>query len=213
MGGLTVACVYRPGGGFSDDYVYRLRDGVEKHSYVHDRFVCLTNQKLKGIETVPFKQNWQGWWSKLELFRPGLFSGRVAYFDLDTMIIGGISDLITDESDFISLTNWKGSGTHVNSGVMSWNADLDFGRVYAEFHPRMISAYEQSWEKWGDQAFIQERLPVPFASYNEKYPERIVSYKLHVRKLGKVPKAASAVAFHGKPRPAAIDWKLPERAT
>lgn len=211
MGGLTVACVYRPGGGFTDEYVFRLRDGLEKHSYVHDRFVCLTNQRLKGIETAPLINNWIGWWSKLELFRKGLFSGRVAYFDLDTMIVGDISDLISDPHDFICLTNWKGNGTHVGSGVMGWNADLDFSYIYAAFHPRVIPEYEKGWEKWGDQGFVQSHLRIPFASYNEFYPGRIVSYKYHVRRQGFVPEGASVVCFHGKPRPADIGWTLPER--
>ena len=188
-----------------------MRDAVEKHSYVHDRFVCITNQKLKNVETVPFTRNWPGWWSKLELFRAGLFERRVAYFDLDTMLISDISDLISAPQDFICITNWKGSGTHVNSGMMCWNANLDFSRIYTEFHPRAIPEYEKRWERWGDQGFIQDQLRVPFASYNELYPGRIVSYKWHIRRQGFVPKEASVVAFHGKPRPLDVGWKLPER--
>lgn len=212
MGGLTVACVYRPGNGFSEDYVYRLKDSVTKYSWMHDRFVCLTNQKLDRVECIPFKQNWIGWWSKLELFRPGLFSGRVAYFDLDTMIVGDISDLISDPSDFIAIKNWKYESGYMGSGVMGWNADLDFSRIYQEFSPRLAFEYEQSMERWGDQAWIQERLPVPYATYDERYPGRIVSYKGVVRKLGYVPRETSVVAFHGRPRPASINWTLPARA-
>lgn len=209
---VTVVCVYRPGGGFTDEYVHRLKCAVSEYSTVHDRFVCLTTRKIRGVETIGFKQNWMGWWSKLELFRPGLFTGRVFYMDLDTMLVGDISELVSDTSDFISLTNWEGNGTHVASAVMGWNADLDFSRIYAEFHPRVIPEYEKGWEKWGDQAWIQERLPVPFESYNLKYPDRIVSYKHHIRWLGAVPSGASIVCFHGRPRPHAVGWTLPERA-
>ncbi len=210
--GLTVVCVYRPGGGFSYDYVIRLRDGVREHSYIHDRFVCLSTQKLRNVETIQLKHHWPGYWSKLELFRPGLFSGRVAYLDLDTMIVGDISDIIADDSEFGCGTNWKGGGTEINSSFMTWDADKDFSCLYTKFDPVVIPQYEKSWKRWGDQGFIQDNLPVPFTSLYEKYPGRIVSYKETVLKLGKVPREADMVVFHGKPRPAAINWTLPARA-
>ncbi len=211
---LTVACVYRPGGGFSDDYVYRLKAAVEKHSFVHDRFVCLTNQPIEKTECIKFRNNWPGWWSKIELFRPGLFTGRVAYFDLDTMLVSDVSDIISDTSEFLCGTNWKSSNpTHINSAVMVWNADnTAFGRIYNHFNPRDTQKYERSWDRWGDQGYIQDELPVPFTSMNEKYPGRVVSYKIDIRHQGFVPKEASIVCFHGRPRPAQLEWTLPARA-
>lgn len=209
---VTVACVYRPGGGFCDEYVYRLRAGVKEYVQIPHRFVCMAPRRLRSVETLGFKQEWPGYWSKLELFRPGVFTGRVFYLDLDTILTGDITDLVADNSDFICLTNWRGDGTHVASAVMGWNADLDFSQIYTRFNLALRGRYMQSWERFGDQGWIQDNLPIPFASYNLRYPNRIVSYKKHIQGVGAVPAEASIVCFHGKPRPHAVGWRLPERA-
>jgi len=206
---LTIACVYRPGGGFSNDYVLRLRTSVAKFCSIPHRFVCLTNQKIEGIETIPFKNNWMGWWSKLELFRPGLFEGKVAYFDLDTMFASDMTDMLEPHYDFACGTNWKGPGTHIHSGIMFWDSAIDFSMIPNSFTPAMIPEYEKGWECWGDQGHIQRFLPVKFESLNERFPDRIVSYKWHVRRPGRVPEGASVVCFHGKPRPHEVNWQLP----
>jgi hypothetical protein len=204
---LTVACVYRPGGGFNEDYVLRLKDSVTKYSYVHDRFVCLTNEKIDNVECIKLKNNWQGWWSKLELFK---LRGRVAYFDLDTMIVGDISDVISCEAEFAALSDFN-RPEHLASGVMVFNGDAGFDYITDAFSPRLAIQYT-SFPKWGDQGFIADHLRVPFTSLQQEYPERIVSYKKHVRPQGFVPREASIVCFHGKPRPAQLEWTLPPRA-
>lgn len=206
---LTVACVFKPGGGFSAEYVTRLRDGVKAHCNLPHRFLCLTNQQINGIETTPLIHHWMGYWNKLELFRRGLFDGPVVYLDLDTMLTSDVTDIFSAPYEFACLTNWKGNGTHIGSGVMAWDGRLDLSHIVEAFHPSMIPDYEKSWELWGDQGHTQRFLGRPFESLLSRWPNRIVSYKWHVRKIGKVPDGASIVAFHGKPRPHAINWKLP----
>lgn len=186
--------------------MYRLLAGVQKHLFLHDRFACLTNEDLPGIECIPFEMNWPGWWSKLELFRPGLFEGQVAYFDLDTMLVRDCCDIFGVERAFASLTNWN-HPHRLASGVMTWQASDSLAPIFDRFEFRYASKYALSQERWGDQGWIQDKLTT-FESLNELYPGRIVSYKYHVRKAGCVPPTASVVAFHGKPRPADIGWKL-----
>lgn len=217
--GLTVACVYKPGGGFSDDYVYRMRDSLAQHSKAHTRFVCVTDQKLPGIECVPFTRRAIGWWNKLELFRPGLFDGRVAYFDLDTMFVGDITDMLQeDDFRFMCTTDWLGRGTTINSTMMMWDARCaEIGAIYSASTQGADEKYSKGWQRWGDQGFIQDHLPIPFASINKLFPGRIVSYKINVRgkqhgRPDAVPAGASIVAFHGNPRPHQINWTLPNHA-
>lgn len=206
---LTVACVYRPSKDYTDEYVYRLHAGVREHLFLHDRFVCLTDRELPGIECVPFERNWPGWWSKLELWRPGLFTGQVAYFDLDTIIRRDICDIFNTRREFASLTNWS-KPHRLASGVMTWQASDKLTPLYESFQlSRDAPRYSLSMERWGDQGWIQDTLPVPFESLNELHPGRIVSYKNHVRAQGAVPSSASIVAFHGKPRPHQVNWELP----
>lgn len=212
---LTIACVYKPGGGFSDDYVERMRESLIECVNLPYRFVCLTNQKVRGVECVPFTRQATGWWNKLELFRPGLFTGRVAYFDLDTMFVGDITDILSTPYDFACTTDWVGRGEIVNSTMMMWDARrAEIGAIFSASTAGADEKYSKGWQRWGDQGFIQDNLPIPFVSLNQAWPGRIVSYKIHVRGLqhgrpDKVPDGASIVAFHGNPRPHKIGWMLP----
>lgn len=206
--GLTIACVYRPGGGFTDEYVYRLREGVAKHCHVPHRFVVLTDEKFEDFETVRFAQNWPGWWGKLELFRKDVFAGQVAYFDLDTMIVGDITDIVSEPQNFAMLRDLYGKH-RVASGVMVWNASDDWSAIYETFSAERIAEYSQAGAKWGDQGWISDCLPDEPARLQDQFPGRIVSYKVEMKAQGKMPKGASVVCFHGKPRPHQINWRLP----
>jgi hypothetical protein len=214
---VTVACVYRRGGNFTDDYPRRLRDAVAQHCKAPHDFVCLSNVPNLGVETRPLLRNWPGWWSKLELFREGLFRGRVVYFDLDTMIFRDITDIVTYPHEFSCITNWKtqnGDGKVIGSAIMGWNSALDLGHIFNDFTLKEVDKYEQNWVRWGDQGWIQDNLNRPFESLQKLFPNRIVHYKTHVRgptkeSPGKVPPGASVVCFSGKPRPHEINWSIP----
>lgn len=205
---LTVVCVYSRGSGFTDEYVTRLRDAVQKHCSAPHRFVCITNHELPGIETIKRAKAWKGWWIKLELFRQGLFDGPVVYFDLDTLILGDITDILTYPHDFSTCSNWKSGrkATHMSSAVMAWDGREDLSHVFHSFHPSMIHEYEQSWERWGDQARIAETINRPWQSLLEIFPDRLIHYKTHI--LGptknpnaQIPEKASIVCLSGRPRP------------
>lgn len=166
----------------------------------------MTDQRLPGIECVPFERKFTGWWNKLELFRRRLFSGQVAYFDLDTMIFRDVCDMFSVPRPFASLTSWDRPEL-LASGVMTFQASDELAPIFEDFTPKIIDQYQRR-ERWGDQGWIQDKLST-FESLNELYPGRIVSYKYHVRKQGRIPDNASIVAFHGKPRPADVNWELP----
>lgn len=174
--------------------------------FLNDRFVCLTDQRLPGVECIPFERKLDGWWNKLELWRPRIFSGQVAYFDLDTMIIRDVNDIFNASRAFASLTSWNRPEL-LASGVMTWQASDELATIFEDFKPADVNRYLTK-ERWGDQGWIQDKLNT-FESLNELHPGRIVSYKTHIRKQGRIPKGASIVAFHGKPRPADINWELP----
>lgn len=208
MDRLTIACVYRPGNGFTDEYVYRLREGTAKHCHVPHRFVVLTNERFEDFETIRLDRDIPGWWNKLALFRANQFVGQVAYFDLDTMIVGDITDIVSQPQHFAMLRDFYGKH-RVNSGCMVWNAGKDWSALYETFDRSRIPEYSETMEKWGDQGWISERLLDEPARLQDQFPGRIVSYKVEMKAHGKMPKSASVVCFHGKPRPHQINWRLP----
>jgi hypothetical protein len=205
--GPTVACVYKPGAGFNASYVYRLQDGFARHCTGH-RFVCLTNEKLTGVETIPLETKRPGWWLKTELFRPGLFEGQVFYSDLDTMIVGDVTDMVHHRHTFTMLSDPYRPERTANSSLMAWRASPALDFLFTGWRQDHVDEYSKSFDRWGDQAYFYERMQ-PVDRIDRLFPDRIFSYKHHIRRPGRVPATASIVYFHGKPRPADIGWQLP----
>jgi hypothetical protein len=157
----------------------------------------------EGVREIPLAHGWPGWWSKLELFRPDLEErlGDILFFDLDTRIVGDLSDVaavreLTVLSDFYR------------------NERMGSGLMYLPAHRR-----PEVWEEWmknpqghmrkfrGDQEFLG-----PFGwqdsakRWQQTLPGQVISYKVHVKGKGALPEGARVLCFHGKPRP----WQLSE---
>jgi hypothetical protein len=133
-GALTVACVYRSGGRlYSERYVENLSRMVARYLSLPHRFVCLSDVDVP-CERIPLVTGWPGYFSKLELFRPGLFPGPVLYFDLDTIIHGDIDPLarLAGEVDFGCVSDPLGG--HMNSSVQTFRIDCSF--VFDRFHKK-----------------------------------------------------------------------------
>lgn len=195
---LTVACVLRSGGPYTPAYVQRIRRRVCEHLTAPHNFVCLTDLPVNGVDTVPLAHKWPGYWSKIELFRPGLFTGRVLYFDLDTDIVGSLDDLARFDGRFAMVHDWtEDIGA---SPVMAWDADrLNVADVYEPFARNPTGAMASAR---GDQDWISNSLP--WKSLRGLYPGQIVSRWLEC--VEEVPEGARVVCWHGTPRPHEIDW-------
>ena len=117
---VTVACVYWKGpwmgstSPYDASWVNKLHRMVERNMHVPYEFVCLTNAP-KGIHchTLPLQYNWSGWWSKMELFRPGLFKDRVLFLDLDVLILQDLQPFIDFPSPFATIGRGLKNGKRV----------------------------------------------------------------------------------------------------
>lgn len=184
----------RTGGDFSAEWVTALKAGLDL--YLQDfRFVCLTDDPAVDPRwRVPLLHGFAGWWSKFELFRPGLFTGRVLYIDLDSIPVGDLSDLARYDGPFAMLSDFY-APQNPASGVMAWTAgegDALYERFVAD--PRGIMRRHRTRSDpfyasvLGDVARLQDYAP-----------GQIVSLKAHAR--AGTPDGARLVCFHGKPRP------------
>lgn len=195
---LDVVTVLRDGGGYSAEWVRKLRDGVSRHFPTH-RFRCLSDVEVP-CERIPLEEDWPGWWAKISLFKPGVIDRPTLYLDLDTVIVGKVEPRI--DVDFAMLTSFW-TPEMVGSGVM-WFDKVPTG-VYTKF-ARQADAYMKHHDRTaagtyvGDQAFIWDAMGHSVKRINDHLPG-IYSYKLHCKK--RLPPDASIVCFHGKP-------KLPE---
>ncbi len=187
---LTIACVLKSGGIYDPGWVARLQRNVAAYAPDH-RFVCLSDVAVP-CERIPLVTGWPGWWAKLELWRGGLFQGRVLYLDLDCLVTGDLTPLV-EGAGFRICKDWWLPG--FNSSVIAW--DVGHHDLFARFEP---------WEMQrlhGDQDWINELKP----EAQTFEPGLVVSYKAHCRGKG-LPEGARVVAFHGKPKQNEVtdDW-------
>jgi len=206
---LNVVCVLKQGGCYDLEYVRNLANGIRRHLTAPYRFYCLTDVdpwhpqwfESNRIQHLPLRHRWPGWWSKIELFRPFLFTGRVLYLDLDTLVTGSLAKLAAYDGDFAILRDFyfdQGLG----SAVMAWRAG-DHGMIYERFKANALASARNFH---GDQQWIAhclDRLEVEPDRIQDLFPDLAVSYKpipggAHLQEK---PKGASLVCFHGKPKP------------
>jgi hypothetical protein len=131
-------------------------------------FRCLTNVDVPGIECVPPKSRLVGWWPKMELFRTDLPAGRNLYFDLDTLILGDISLIMTYPARFAAICPGPEVGAdepepwldqegkwwvpRYQTSVMVW--DSEYGhRFWEAFNPEHVERLAS------DQDFLGEAFP------------------------------------------------------
>ncbi len=193
---LHVCCI-RAGEAFSPAYVSNLYDMVRRNleEGFSGRFVCFTDQpeEFPGVETAPLPYDLPGWWSKLALFRDGLFpkGDRVLFLDLDTLITGPIDKLASYDGPFAILRDfYRPNG--LQSSVMAWTSG-ECPEIWDEF----VLAGCPTNDPGGDQAWIEAMDKSPINLLQDIFPGMFVSYKL----CRGIPDQASVVVFHGKPRP------------
>lgn len=200
----TIVCVLRSGGIYTPEWVLRLARGFERHTSVPYRFVCLSDMEIPSVEVVPLEQGWPGWWSKIELFRPGLFDGTVFYLDLDSIVVGDPARILQHRHAFTMTHEFnRPNNKQWASCAMAWIGD--FSHIHAEFlrDPETPMKKYRRMCKIGDQAFIEDQLQANGTtpdSFRDLFGERtIASYKRH-RCFDAPPPDAVAVTFHGLPK-------------
>lgn len=187
---FTVACVLRSGGVFDAAWVDRLRRQVDEHLQP-DYFECLSDTEV-SCGWLPLVHNWPGWWSKAELFRPGLFDGPVLYFDLDSVLVKPFDPTPLFCSDMLMMLDDFFCPQRPASGVMTWTPSETTERIYRDFAADPEAGMRT---RYGDGGFIgqfrhdrlQRCLPGVFGSYKAD-------------RLQHGPRGFAHVSCHGRPK-------------
>ena len=142
---------------------------------------------MDGINCVAPICAYEGWWQKTSLFE--VANGPSLYFDLDSVIVGGLDYLVPYTNYKISApANWAESGHGgIQSSVMAWNGEWK--------EPYRKLNYEEAKNRlWGDQEWLTELVGKDF-----KRIPHVYSYKYHCKPSCSFPVDASVITFHGKP--------------
>lgn len=195
----VVACVLRSGGVYGPEWVQALRKGLDDH-LPGSSLVCLTDMEVivPGVEVHALYHGFPGWWSKVELFRPGVFDGPVLYLDLDTLPVGDLSDIAGYSGELAVLSDFY-QPQRMASGVMAFTPGPRTEAVYHAFvdDPEGVMRSNRSRsDYWYAEHMEPDRL-------QDVFPGQIVSYKAHARH--EAPEGARLVCGHGRPRFSSTD--------
>lgn len=156
---------------YSADDVLKFRS-VVRRQLPRCEFRCLSNIEIPTVATVPLTLGLEGWWPKMELFRPDLpGSGRQLYFDLDTLPLRGLQEIINYPAPFAAIKPGKGVGSdqprpwrdmegfwrvpRYQTSVMVWDAGYP-ARFFEAFTPehkeRFASDQDYLGEVWPNEA-------------------------------------------------------------
>lgn len=211
---LTVACVWKTGGVYDrHDYVGRMARAVARNLSHPHRFVCLTDAPdvPAGVERIPLLHKWPGFWPKVELHRPGLFTGPVIYLDLDTVICGPLDPIAAAIADHPLMCSWDMQHGWINSSFLAWNRDLS--PVYTALAAApldIMKIYDGGGPWWGDQGHLQVMLQdrrIAWEWVQEVVPTAVAWQPIPLRGRPAPPGTAVSM-WYGNPKPHLVqtDW-------
>ena len=223
-GTMDCACVIH-GDKYDWCYVERLYNMVKRHNTGPVRFHVFTEPD-RSVPDPMIKHvlhDWPGiagpkksWWYKMQMFEPGRVSGRLLYFDLDTVIVDNIDWMQgLDARYFWSIRdfrhlwrpNWKG----MNSSVMLWDTSR-FSWIWREFQQNDVKTQARLFH--GDQDFLNSVLTERDLKFMDE--SLIKSWRWQIKDGGmdmktrvyRRPDAGSVLLpgvkiliFHGSPKP------------
>ncbi|MCC6734893.1 MAG: hypothetical protein IT534_02050 [Bauldia sp.] len=175
---LTFLCVLRAGRKYNAEHVARLQASVARNCTIPHRFVALSDVDVP-CERIRFAHDWPIWWSKIELFRPGVANpdGLNVYIDLDVLIVRNL-DAFASYPHRFSMMRDEWYPKRANSSVMAWRGDTSFIYDAMVRHGRryrlMFNKYLGTVTGWfGEQALTEHVLrarKTPPACLDDLFP-------------------------------------------
>lgn len=195
---INVVCVFNEqenlrGENYSIEWVNKLYRGVKRNLSTPFNFVCLSNRHTP-YDTVPLISNSNGYWNKLELFRPDLFTDPTLYLDLDVVICNTIDGINKLPNKFLMTREPYREIT--NSSVMYFDGDYSYLYTnYTNNRESIIREYKNPGLRYGDQAYISENVEHDFI---ENYVN-LIGWKHH--KVDAYKPGSSILVFTSREKP------------
>jgi len=202
---INIVCVLRQGGkvGYDASWVEKLQNAVTRNLTMPHKFICLSDCEVP-CERIPLETTGDGFWAKLQLFKPGMFTGPVFYLDLDTVICENIDSVIASVLDE-KFVMWFEKDKQIHSSAMMWWQG-DHSYLWDLYLSKPLSYWKELYGTaplYGDQAIISENtdhklftdlLPSEWfhiVSKNDKDMDLSAVKILHFRKVHTKPSTLS----------------------
>lgn len=195
---FQVVCV-NIGPKFDPEYVHRLQRAVALNLDVPHDFAVITDMpSWYRCRTLEPMDNLKGYWQKVTLFAPQRWreyaGNRILYLDLDTVVMGNITELVKYPSAFLTLRDRL--LPMVNSSIMCWDYP-EFKHIYNNFKGDI-----DNWPR-GDQEWINSQVWPEWI--NEAFPGEYPDFKEDLKHRDPIG-VERIVWFHGVPLPHTLQW-------
>lgn len=201
---IQIICI-KFGTKYPAEYVNKLFRGISRNTTKEFLFTCYTENTIDidpNLNCQPLPLDLGDWHNKIGLYNSKLYNNedQIFYFDLDTVIVGNLDEILSYRGDFIILRD-PYREKFFGSGLMSWKP-LAVNHMYQNY------VSEGTYQKLarGDQGWPELQYPTADI-WQDLFPSKIISYKCNVigsPRYSYPPgdlSTASIVYFHGKPRP------------
>lgn len=119
---------------FNKNHVLTLKKDIEKYYTKKHDFYCLTDiGKIDGVNTIPLTNDYDKFWSKIELFKHDF--EKIVYLDLDCIILKNINwldDIDVSDGSMWSTVQKDIYGNKLNSSMMLWKGKKEI--IYKNFN-------------------------------------------------------------------------------
>lgn len=186
---MKVVCVHF-GTKYPVEYVNILNSMVKRHSDAE--LVCISDSfegKDKDIEVYQGDPCFEGWWNKIQLFKPNFLKGeKFLYLDLDVVITKNINHLF-DYEGFTIIDDWIYDTYNSSAMLMT-------GGEYSHVYDIFVKDKEKNMRihPQGDQQMITNYIKAD----NIFSKTEFASFRMSGCEAE--PKG-DVVVFHGKPNP------------
>ena len=214
---MNFACVCY-GKKYSVEYVQKLYNMVQRNTTLEHNFFIFTDNiemEIDGhVNIRTFPETLNGWWNKMQLFRPDTLDGDTLYLDLDVVITGNIDCFFNyePEADFIGMNDFNPDTKIFNSSVFKFKPEAMKSKLWQPF-----TDDRTKWLRYsGDQNVISDLIigHPGTRSFPDSWTQ---SYKWYDRKGQRYHKGkwtfehngeSLVTVFHGEPNPhqSAMDW-------
>lgn len=209
---LTVV-TWKWGTRYTARHVNTLYSMLKRHLHVPFEMVCVTDNPQGINKPVRIVKLWHqlrdlgGCYCRLKAFRPEMereFGRRFVSIDLDCVITGDVTPLLTRSEDFVICRDGLWPATPYNGSMWLMTAGAR-SQVWDTFTRRESPAKAKKLGYVGtDQAWIAACLGPDEAQWTTD--DGVYSYRHHVLKNGgELPEDARIVFFHGRYDPSQAD--------